>query len=44
MKHETLAFVASFCGLTCLVNIVKTSSCVQCLGSNVYISLASVFW
>ena len=36
MKFQTLEFVASFCGVTNLVNVVKTSSCVQCLGSSVY--------
>lgn len=42
IKFQTLEFVASFCGLTSLVNVVKTS-CVHCRGSNVYFSLASVF-
>jgi len=42
MKFQTLEFVASFCGLTSLVNFMKTS-CIHCLGSNVYFSLASVF-
>lgn len=43
MKFRTLEFVASFCGLTSLVNVMKISSCIQCSGSNVYFSLASVF-
>jgi len=42
MKNETWEFVASFYGLTSLVSVVWTSSCIQYLGGNVYTSLASV--
>jgi hypothetical protein len=42
MKFQTLKFVASFCGLTSLLSVIKTS-CIQCPSSNVYFSLASVF-
>jgi hypothetical protein len=42
MKLRTLEFVASFCGLTSLVNVMKTS-CIQCPGSNVYSVLVAMY-